>query len=361
MLGGDGDGGTVMRRAGLTIAATALSATVAGAALAAPFDPFSELVVFGDSISDAGNLFDVTQSLVGFGFPPPPYFEGRFSNGPVFSDLLAQDFEAMGKPTVNLAFGGAEAVTEITAPPGLNIPDFGEQIALYALTELPDQGERPLGSVLLGGNDLFAALGDGDADEVAVDAAEAIGEGIVALSALGIDDVLLFNLGDLGEIPRFSLPGPEFQGELSDEASEATAIFNATLAMVADDLREAGIGVIDIDAAGALDALRADPAAAGFSPDPTPCGIPAGISPLGFPVADFSDCDVATFDGLNFDDVHPSAGVHQLLAELVRDELAGSPTTTPIPVPAGGAMLAGGLVLLGWASRRRRVVSAVKS
>ena len=38
---------------------------------------FSELVVFGDSLSDTGNLYAASG-----GFPPsPPYFDGNFSNG----------------------------------------------------------------------------------------------------------------------------------------------------------------------------------------------------------------------------------------------------------------------------------------
>jgi phospholipase/lecithinase/hemolysin len=42
---------------------------------------FSEIVVFGDSESDAGNVFE----LSGDTYPAsPPYWQGRFSNGPVW-------------------------------------------------------------------------------------------------------------------------------------------------------------------------------------------------------------------------------------------------------------------------------------
>jgi len=50
-------------------------------AMAAPYDG---LVVFGDSLSDIGNYFISTQ-----GTPPPPYVEGRFTNGPNSVDDLA--------------------------------------------------------------------------------------------------------------------------------------------------------------------------------------------------------------------------------------------------------------------------------
>ncbi len=42
----------------------------------------SNLFAFGDSLSDSGNSKSVSQSAIGFTFPPAPYFDGRFSNGP---------------------------------------------------------------------------------------------------------------------------------------------------------------------------------------------------------------------------------------------------------------------------------------
>src|SRR5690349_5751265 len=42
-----------------------------------------DLVVFGDSLSDTGDLFEM------IGYPPPPYVEGRFSNGLVWAEYLA--------------------------------------------------------------------------------------------------------------------------------------------------------------------------------------------------------------------------------------------------------------------------------
>ena len=50
---------------------------------------FDELYIFGDSLSDPGNLFDLSGGTI----PPLPYFQGRFSNGPVWSDYLAEDLD----------------------------------------------------------------------------------------------------------------------------------------------------------------------------------------------------------------------------------------------------------------------------
>ena len=60
---------------------------------------FSDIVVFGDSLSDNGNLFRLT------GQPPPPYFKGRFSNGPVWVERLAAPLGLDG--ITDFALGGA--------------------------------------------------------------------------------------------------------------------------------------------------------------------------------------------------------------------------------------------------------------
>jgi phospholipase/lecithinase/hemolysin len=56
--------------------AVALALT-SGPALAGPI---TGVVVFGDSLSDAGNVYAAT----GNRFPPAPYSGGRFTNGPVW-------------------------------------------------------------------------------------------------------------------------------------------------------------------------------------------------------------------------------------------------------------------------------------
>ena len=66
--------------------------------LTANADSFSAVFVYGDSLSDNGNLFAAT------GFPPAPYFDGRFSNGPVAAEQLAA---LLGVSTVDFAWGGA--------------------------------------------------------------------------------------------------------------------------------------------------------------------------------------------------------------------------------------------------------------
>ena len=81
--------------------------TVAAPAATLP-NTYSSLVVLGDSLSYTGNIF--AQS--GGTFPPPPYFNGQFSNDAVWADQVGQDFTNAGRLSLNLAFGGEKAVTD---------------------------------------------------------------------------------------------------------------------------------------------------------------------------------------------------------------------------------------------------------
>ena len=66
--------------------------------LAARADSFSAVFVYGDSLSDNGNVHSA------IGLPPPPYYNGRFSNGPVAVEQLAAQLVA---PLFDFAWGGA--------------------------------------------------------------------------------------------------------------------------------------------------------------------------------------------------------------------------------------------------------------
>ena len=114
----------------------------------------SSLVVFGDSLSDNGNL------LKQFGIPLLFSWEGRASNGPVYAEQLAQ---LLGVQLDDHAFRAAEASD--SSPPVLlvnghplpiNLP---EQVAGY-IAQL-DGNSVPLGTealINIGGNDYEAYL-----------------------------------------------------------------------------------------------------------------------------------------------------------------------------------------------------------
>ena len=91
----------------------------------------TEIVAFGDSYVDTGNLFVAT----GGTFPAsPPYFSGRFSNGPLWVERLATDL-ALPAPTPSLAGGTdyawAGAETALGGLSTVGTPNVGTQISSY--------------------------------------------------------------------------------------------------------------------------------------------------------------------------------------------------------------------------------------
>src|SRR5262245_15859652 len=80
-------------------------------ALAARAGAFSQLVVFGDRLSDVGNINNQSFAIS----PGSSYWNGRFSNGPVWIEKLAPNFSltvptysrAGGPNATDFAYGGA--------------------------------------------------------------------------------------------------------------------------------------------------------------------------------------------------------------------------------------------------------------
>ncbi|MGS0756495.1 SGNH/GDSL hydrolase family protein [Roseateles sp. GG27B] len=200
---------TLHTLAGTTVllASTLAATLVPGAASAAA--TFSDLVIFGDSLSDTGNL-----SLATGGTLPDtaqPYFNGRYSNGLLWTDWLATDLGHSGDAAPyllggnNYAYAGARTGTG-ASPPGMllqtstlwgNTHAAADPNALYVLVG--------------GGNDmrdarsLFSSNSAGDQAGRALSAEAAIYKMTTSLGLLasrGAKNVLVSSLPDLGLTPE---------------------------------------------------------------------------------------------------------------------------------------------------------------
>ena len=324
-------------------------AALASPAAAVSLDDYSSLIVFGDSLSDPGNLFAQV------GVPGFPYFDGRFSSGPVWAEYATDDFTVSG----NFAFGGAQAATDDDG-----IPDFAAQIDLYQASPLGAvQGDNPLAAIWFGANDLFGAIPSGSFTEIGAAAAAAvasISSGIVDLATnSGITDFVVFNLPDLGLTPLYSKVFPA----ASDGASDATDFFNVLLGNAVaglDALPGLDVEIFDVNAL--FDDLVANPDAFGVTNVTHPCnyisGDPFVAAAAAAVAAEVGDEVLCSGDEVEnrafFDLVHPNGQVH---AELAR-RFGAEVEMTPIPLPAGLPLLAvglGGLILAGRRSARGRV------
>lgn len=159
----------------------------------------SEMVIFGDSLSDTGNSFATT------GIPPGgaagfPYFQGRFSNGPIWIDYLQADLELPDQAVQNYAVGGASTgfgfkeppAGIFETPPGTLIPTVGAQIDLYLLSDAPRDNQ--LFILWAGSNDLFNESLPGSV-------VNNLEQHIRTLASAGATEFLVSNLTPLGETP----------------------------------------------------------------------------------------------------------------------------------------------------------------
>jgi len=363
----------------LSAVSAALFASPVQAAIAET--PYSGLVIFGDSISDTGNVLSLTTAFTTFPFPNFPGAAGRFSDGKVWTEYLAEGLGlANAAKPANLFHGTAtgNAVVAIGLPGGSNFAYGGARTGLGgsagATTGLGSQLVNWNGSlfgtsltkaadpnalyvVVAGANDLRDARSSFATDSAADTAARSTAASAVAwnvvnsvslLANAGARHFLISNLPDLGKTPEATFLG------LSGASTDITLKFNSALLANADafdSFYKSRTGVdLDIrklDFYGLFETVAADPLAYGISNLTSPCITPGGFSGQYYaPDAIGNNCSVSAFS----DPLHPSSRSHQLLGELA--------ITTAVPEPSSIAMMAMGILVIGGIVRRRRVSAA---
>lgn len=264
---------------------------------------FSQLYVFGDSLSDDGNLFALTGGLVP---PSPPYFNGRFTNGPVWVELLAPRLGLQVNPDTNFAFGGATSGTQNTG----NIPNFPPLPGLQQeidnfVAASPAVDPNGLYTVYAGANDY---LGAGTTDFVTV--VNNIATAVTKLANAGARNFMLPNLPNLSIAPGASDREPFLQ-QLLAQISNA---HNIALASTAQNLEQnPNINVIYVDVGALFNNAIANPANFGFTNISTNLVPGAGTDPN---VRNFTlPAGVNPDQYLFWDLIHPTARAHQLVAD----------------------------------------------
>jgi phospholipase/lecithinase/hemolysin len=330
-------------------AAFALAACFSGAlfgASAANAADFSAEYVFGDSLSDNGNL----AAGLGVTFPNPPSFHDSFTNGPVAVQLLAESLGLSANPSLwltspsvpagtNYAVAGAtSALAAIGGPTGINLP---EQIGAYSAFASGHADPDALYVVMIGGNDVRNAALQGTGAGAVTNGVDAELAAISTLSGEGADHFLVVNVPNVGIIPEFAQDNPT----LSAPATAFSQLYDKDLAagLAGLDLG-AGATLTDFDLYDFNANILANAASLGFTNTTDRCFTNTPGS-----AATTSGCgpDGANIDSfLYWDDIHPTARVQAMWAEGF---------LAAVPEPSTWAMLALGFAGLGFAGYRRGV------
>lgn len=289
---------------------------------------FSDVFVFGDSLSDTGNL----ASVIG-DFPDPPYYMGsRVSNGPVAVEVLAErlgldaaaSLHLLGPGTgTNYAVAGARAI-------GIEPIDLDTQLTLFLANQGFVAPADALYVVFLGGNDIRDARDSADfrvARDIVKAAAGRIGETIESLAAAGARNFLLVNAPNIGTIPETRLIA-DLSGNtyLVEQAERLSKLYRRQLHRIAERLEDNdndygnSIEIVEFDLYKFFQKLLRKGDKLGFTNTTDPC-----FSPTLFPAyLGFNpDCNFgANFDQfVFFDEIHPTARAHALAGEAMFEAL----------------------------------------
>lgn len=286
-------------------------------ALSQADDDFENVFIFGDSLSDAGNIFELTGNLSTAPYlvvPTAPYNLGghHFSNGKTWAERFAKELvdnqggkASLRKPgnNGNYAFGGARARSNS----GNSSPDSTTQVSMY-LGDYGSAQSDALYVIQFGGNDLRDALVAAATDPNAAVAIiqTAVSEltlNIQALYAAGARNFLVANAPNLAHTPAIKLAG------ISEAAALFTGIYNGGLESALQQVESfiPDIVIYRLDIAGFTDAVVANPAGFGLSIVDTPC--------LSFFIESGAICDEPE-EYLFWDGLHPTAAAHTELAEF---------------------------------------------
>ncbi len=274
---------------------------------------FDRIVAFGDSLSDSGNRTDA-----GFPLYPPPFDAlTRFTSpgGRTWVEILAgapneemvRALEAQGgipsDRDINFAYSGARADREVsTAFP--DAPGVPEQIDNYEALG-GTFGKNDLVVSWIGANDLLQGLEEGASTPgefiaIGTDTGQDQVANIQRLIGLGAKQILVPNMPNIGLTPRaLANPGaPQAGAFLSN-------VYNQTLAAGLRQLTGPDVNIIELDVASAINVIIDNPAAFGFTNVTDACILIPACA-IGTPE------DQAKF--VFWDDIHPTAEVHKLLA-----------------------------------------------
>ncbi|MGC8560414.1 MAG: SGNH/GDSL hydrolase family protein [Phycisphaerae bacterium] len=301
---------------------------------------FNHFVVFGDSLTDVGNLANADGGLLPGKLSN--YTTGMFTDGPttspsttIIGNYAYQLNNALGFSTLtasalggtDYSYGGAVTGGSQTID-GVTIPGMQAQVDSF-INSNPTSPANNLYLLWGGANDILDAAEASGAtatsiDDAATTAATNVYDEISTLYQNGARDFIWLNLPNLELTPEGA--GLSTAADLPTAVSDFNSSFNYDVSTI-----EAGtfpgmkLDAVDVNTR--FNQLVADPAAYGFTNVTSSAQGQTGVNPN---------------DYLFWDGLHPTTAADQF---LVSQTLSGIQTTfsIPTPEPAGLWLLAAGL------------------
>ena len=306
--------------------------------------PYSSMFVFGDSVSDPGNI----PAISGVNFPPAPYVNNQFSNGPVAVQYLSPKLGLPLDNSKNFAQGGATTGFDnifngsLGGPvPGNMLTGVLGQVGGYLTASGGNTDPGALYVVWAGPNDFAPGLTDPNFNPFAAtgQAINNLGTAIGALASAGARHFLVPGMPDLGLTPLAQSLGQQVAGSLISNG------FNQALTGLVGNLNlNLGVDIRSFDTAGFIRDIVQNPANFGFTNVTDSCINPSDLTCILNPVV--------AYGYLFWDDLHPTTHAHALIAAQF---------ASAIPEPATMVLFLAGIPTSIWMRRRHACMQGIRA
>ncbi|MCF6766864.1 SGNH/GDSL hydrolase family protein [Thiotrichales bacterium 19S11-10] len=198
---------------------------------------FSRFILFGDSLTDTGKMYDKSLGTIPADNPPlqwstPLYYDGRFSNGPVWIDYLQANYNMSESQVINEAEGGAtmyDYMSKSLNPTYWVINTLNYEVSQF-LTKIDKNkvaavNNNDMAIIWIGGNDLitYSWLKTEDI----YDDMSKLYLAVDTLVMAGVKNFIILNLPELVMTPK----GRDMKQSKQEKLEEATNKFNEQIVL----------------------------------------------------------------------------------------------------------------------------------
>lgn len=289
---------------------------------------FSQVIIFGDSLSDTGRIkATVGEVAPAFADKLQPSF--TTNPDPVWASILAGYYGKTAKPFTkadpngtNFAVGGARSGEEVNWNGVITVPSTNTQIKEHLTNTGGKADPNALYAVWIGSNDLIAAANATTTADAQKAIANAVGRTVVDIATLnqaGASVILVPNVPDLSLTPR-AIFGETLQAGVQQKAKLAATLYNQGLYTA---LNNVNANIIPANTFALLQEAVANKDAFGFkNTSGVACQMPPRTTGADDPASTSLGCTRANLIESNAnesyafaDDIHPSGKTHRILAQ----------------------------------------------